>query len=168
MWITIFQITKTHQYIQMKIKTTVELQNNSSYSSELSLNIKNSNLLKLQLIDGTSRELSQPIVGRTFVSGLLEDGKTIGHFRRSYLRTIEFASSESPKLQALRYTRQTIGELLLDNSFPREVRYRFREEQGSFQKCRALGVVRGFLVTDLFLNPAIPLDALSVIEVGCE
>lgn len=145
---------------------SLELQNNSSYSSELLF--KNSNLLRVQLLDGSARELTSPILGRDFVSGLLEDGQTKGHFRRSFLRSLEFALIDDLDSPIIVFTRQTIGELLQKLSFPRDIRYRFQEERANFQKCRAVGVARGFLVTDYHLNPAIALAALSALEVGCE
>jgi hypothetical protein len=152
----------------MKSITTLELQKNSGYSSELFFDIKNCNLVRLQLLDGSARELSRPNLGRDFISGLLEDGKTLGHFRRSFLRSIEFALSEDVDLPKLSFTRRSVGELLLEHSFPRDIKYRFREDRASFQKCRVVGVVRGFIVTDYHLNPAIAIAALSAIEDSCE
>jgi hypothetical protein len=166
--ITFLPKNKTGQDIQMKPVTILELQENSSFSSELVSGLKTCNLLRLQLLDGNTRELTNPTLGRDFVSGLLEDQKSMGHFRRSILRSIEFSEDTELNSAVLSYTRRSVGELLIASGFPRTIRFRYLEDRSSFQSCRAIGVVRGFIVSDYQLNPAIPIAALSAIEVGCE
>jgi hypothetical protein len=162
------QKVKTGQDIEMKPVTILELQENSSFSSELLSRLKTCNLLRIQLLDGSTRELTNPTLGRDFVSGLLEDQKSIGHFRRSILRSIEFSEDTEANSAVLSYTRRSVGELLIASGLPREIRFRYLEEHASFQRCRAIGVIRGFIVSDYQLSPAIPIAALSAIEVGCE
>ena len=91
--------------------TTLELQENpQAYLTSL---FSNCNLAKLQLLDGTTRELAYPKLGRDLLAGILEDGKAFGVFRKSTLRSVEFANQPELSSDRLEYTRRAIGELLL-------------------------------------------------------
>jgi hypothetical protein len=153
--------------MQMKSITSMELHKYSSYSSPLYFPAGSINALRLQLPDGSSREITHPKLSREFVSGRLEDSKSQGFFRRSHIRSVEFLSDELSKLPELVYTRKTVGEQLLEIQFPIQLKVCYRELANRPQTLIAVGLFRGFLVTDLYQNPAIPLAALSAIEVQC-
>lgn len=151
----------------MKSITSVELHKYSSYSSALYFLPSNITTLRLQLSDGATRELTHPRLSRDFVSGRLEDSKSHGFFRRSSLTSVEFLSNPQSNLPELSFTRKTVGEQLIEHQFPASLRICYRESKAHFQKVVAVGVYRGFLVTDFHQNLAIPLSALSFIELEC-
>lgn len=153
--------------MQMKTITSMELHKYSSYSSALYFLARSITTLRLQLPDGSCREITHPELSRDFVSGRLEDSMSRGFFRRSHITTVEFLSDELSDLPELVYTRKTVGEQLLEIEFPAQLRVCYRQEADRPQKVIAVGLFRGFLVTDFPHNPAIPLAALSSIEVEC-
>jgi hypothetical protein len=153
--------------MQMKSITSVELHKISSYSSALYFLPSAITTLRLQLPDGSSRELTHPRLSRDFVSGRLEDAKSQGYFRRSSLSGVEFHFDELNDLPELSFTRKSVGEQLLEHQFPSSLRICYRESQLQPQKVRAIGIYRGFIVTDSSRNLAIPLSALSSIELEC-
>ena len=150
----------------MKSITALELQENSN--PDLALVLVHCNLLRLHLLEGISRELTNPKLGREFVFGNLEDGSTLGFFRKSSLRAVEFARSTLHNSAPLAHTRRAIGELLALQHFPAMARFSYLEPQSKMQQARILGVARGFLQTDAAQNLAIPLAAIAVLELGCE
>ena len=142
--------------------TTLELQENpQAYLTSL---FSNCNLVKLQLLDGTTRELAYPKLGRDLLAGTLEDGKAFGVFRKSTLRSVEFANQPELSSDRLEYTRRAIGELLSAKQFPALARIAYLESQASKQRVQLLGVTKGFLITNYFGNPAVPIAALGSIE----
>jgi hypothetical protein len=155
------------QNMQMKPITKMELHKYSSYSSQLYFSADSINTLRLQLPDGSHREITHPKLSRDFVSGVLEDSVSQGFFRKSQLTSVEFYKDESQDLPQLVFTRKTVGEQLLDIEFPSLLRLGYREAVVPSQKVTAIGLFRGFLVTDYYLNPSIPLAALGVIEQQC-
>lgn len=146
----------------MKSITALELQENSWF--DLGSLISNGNLIRLQLLDGSSRELVDPKLGRDFLAGTLEDGKTFGVFRKSILRSVEFVNEQERSSKNTEYTRRAIGELLAGRQFPALARIRYLEPQASGQQVRLIGVSRGFLMTDFYGSPAIPIAALGSLE----
>lgn len=146
----------------MKSLTPMELQEKSQI--DLGALMANCNLVRLQLLDGTSRELASPKLGRDFLYGTLEDGTTLGVFRKSTLRSVEFSQQRQLSSNQLEYTRRAIGELLAGRQFPALARIRFLEPQAAPQQVHLVGITRGFLFTDYFGNPAIPIAALGTIE----
>ena len=155
-------LLKNHQ---MKSITTMELQEKSF--TDLGSRITNCNLVRLQLLEGSSRELTNPKLGREFFSGTLEDGKSVGVFRRSILRSVEFTHRPELSSQSLQFTRRAIGELLTEQHFPTQAKLGYLEPKAPAQAIRLIGVARGFLFTDYLLNPAIPLASLGLIELDC-
>jgi hypothetical protein len=153
--------------MQMKSITSVELHKISSYSSALYFLPSEINTLRLQLPDGSSRELTHPRLSRDFVSGRLEDSKSQGYFRRSSLSSVEFYFDEQNDLPELSFTRKSVGEMLLEFQFPASLRVCYRESPLEPQKLIAVGLYRGFIVTDSPQNLSIPLGALSIIELEC-
>jgi hypothetical protein len=151
--------------LQMKSITAMELQETSFL--DLGSKIASCNLVRLQLLNGSSREFTDPQLGRDFLTGTLEDGQSIGVFRRSILRSVEFAFEPELASKILHYTRKAIGELLVTQQFPSMAKLGYLENEGPVQKIRLIGVARGFLFTDYFLNPAIPIAALGQIEIDC-
>lgn len=151
----------------MKPITSMELHKYSSYSSPLYFLTGSITTLRLQLPDGSCRDITHPQLSRDFVSGRLEDSKSRGFFRRSHITAVEFLSDELSNLPELAYTRKTVGEQLLELEFPVQVRVCYRQGTPHSQKVNTVGLFRGFLVTDFLYNPAIPLSALSSIEVEC-
>ena len=147
---------------QMNSITAMELQEISS--TALRSVITNCNLVRLQLLDGSRRELAAPTLGRDFLAGRLEDEKTLGVFRRSILRSVEFETQTGLPSRALEYTRKAIGELLASGQFPALARVGYLEPRSQPQQLRLIGVARGFLFTDYLQNPAIPIAALGSIE----
>ena len=147
---------------QMNSITAMELQENSS--TDLRSVINNCNLVRLQLLDGSCRELAAPTLGRDFLAGRLEDEKTLGVFRRSILRSVEFETQTGLPSRALEYSRKAIGELLASGQFPALARVGYLEPRSQPQQLRLIGVARGFLFTDYLQNPAIPIAALGSIE----
>ena len=142
--------------------TAMELQENSF--RDLRTLITNCNLIRLQLLDGSSRELTAPTLGRDFLAGNLEDQKTLGVFRRSILRSVQFETQNSVATRALEYSRKTIGELLVSRQFPALAQVSYLEPRAHLQQLRIVGTSRGLLFTDFFQNPAIPIAALGSIE----
>jgi hypothetical protein len=126
--------------------------------------IANSNLVRLQLLDGSHRELTSPTLGREFLAGDLEDEMTLGIFRRSILRSVQFENQIGLTTRTLEYSRKAIGELLASRQFPTIAQVSYLEPRTQLQKLRLLGISRGFLFTDYFQNPAIPIASLGSIE----
>jgi hypothetical protein len=149
----------------MKSITTLELQESSF--SHLSTKVADCNLVKLQLLNGTCRELSNPKLGRDFLAGELEDGRSFGVFRRSILRSVEFVLQPESCFQRMQYTRGAIGELLARQIFPARAKLGYLEPEPALQSLGLIGVARGFLFTDYYQNPAIPIAALGSIELDC-
>ena len=147
---------------QMNSITAVELQKNSF--RDLRSLITNCNLVRLQLLDGSSRELTTPTLGRDFLAGNLEDEKTLGVFRRSILRSVQFETQVGEVTRTLEYTRKAIGELLASRQFPALAQVSYLEPRTKPQQLRLIGISRGFLFTDYLQNPAIPIAALASIE----
>lgn len=147
---------------QMNSITAVELQKNSF--RDLRSLITNCNVVRLQLLDGSSRELSTPTLGRDFLAGNLEDEKTLGVFRRSILRSVQFETQVGVVTRTLEYTRKAIGELLASRQFPSLALVSYLEPRTKPQQLRIIGISRGFLFTDYLQNPAIPIAALASIE----
>ena len=147
---------------EMDSMTAMELQENSF--RDLRSLITNCNLVRLQLLDGSSRELTAPTLGRDFLAGNLEDEKTLGVFRRSILRSVRFETQTGVTTRALEYTRKAIGELLVSRQYPALVHVSYLEPRTDHQQLRIVGISRGFLFTDFLQNPAIPIAALGSIE----
>ena len=148
----------------MDSMTALELQENSF--RDLRTLITNCNLIRLQLLDGSSRELTAPTLGRDFLAGNLEDEKTLGVFRRSILRSVQFETQNSVATRALEYTRKAIGEMLVSRQFPALAQVSYLETRDHRQQLRIVGISRGFVFTDFLQNPAIPIAALGSIELG--
>ena len=147
---------------QMNSITAMELQENSF--RDLRSLITNCNLVRLQLLDGSSRELTSPFLGREFLAGNLEDEKTRGVFRRSILRSVQFETQVGVVTRTLVYTRKAIGELLASRHFPALAQVSYLEPRTKPQQLRLIGISRGFLFTDYLQNPAIPIAAIGSIE----
>jgi hypothetical protein len=147
---------------QMNSITAVELQENSY--RDLRSQIINCNVVRLQLLDGSSRELTTPTLGRDFLAGNLEDEKTVGVFRRSILRSVQFEIQVGVVTRTLEYTRKAIGELLASRQFPALAQVSYLEPRTKPQQLRLIGIFRGFLFTDYLQNPAIPIAALGSVE----
>ena len=145
--------------------TSLELQKNPQ--SDFAFVLAGCNLVRLHLMDGTSRELTYPKLGREFVSGNLEDGHTLGFFRKESLRAVEFVNARNQNLDPIAYTRRAIGELLALQPFPVVARFSYLGKDAAMQQSRVLGVARGFMLTDSPGMLAIPLAALSVLEIDC-
>lgn len=152
----------------MKPRTNLELHKYSGYASGLYFSSSTIKTIRVQLPDGSTREIIRPKLSRDFVSGVLEDSKTLGFFRRSCITSVEFLNSEQVDLVELTFTRKSIGEQLLEIQLPAEFRIRYRDQAAGYQKVQVVALYRGFLVSDYYHNPAIPLAALSAIEVCCE
>lgn len=146
----------------MNSRTALELQENSP--RDLRFLITRCNFVRLQLLDGSCRELATPTLGRDFLAGSLEDEKTLGVFRLSILRSVEFETQIGLVSRGLEYTRRAIGELLTSGQFPALAQVGYLEPRTKFQQLRLIGVDRGFLFTDYYQNPAIPIAALGSIE----
>jgi len=151
--------------LQMKSITAVELQ--ETPFTDLTSKIADCNLVRLQLLNGSSRELANPKLGRDFLAGTLEDGKSFGVFRRSILRSVEFALQPELSSQSLLHTRAAIGELLARHYYPAQAKLGYLEPESPVQKIRLVGVAKGFLFSDYHQNPAIPIASLGSIELDC-
>jgi len=147
---------------EMNSITTMELQENTF--GDLRSRITNCNLVRLQLLDGSFRELTAPNLGRDFLVGTLEDEKTLGVFRRSFLRSVQFETQIDGSTRTLEYTRKAIGELLASRQFPALAQVSYLEPSSQLHQLRLIGICRGFLFTDFFQNSAIPIAALGSIE----
>lgn len=167
MCITFVEVDFWSENMQMKSITSMELHKNSSYSSPLYFLPQSINTLRLQLPDGQCRLLTHPKLSRDFVSGTLEDSRSLGFFRRSHITSVEFLFECESNLPELVFTRKTVGEQLLEVIFPAQLRVCYRELRDRPQKVVAVGIYRGFLVTDSSQNLSIPLAALSSLEVEC-
>jgi hypothetical protein len=149
----------------MKSITAMELQ--ELPFSLLVSKIASCNLIRLQLLNGSCRELTNPKLGRDFVAGNLEDGKSVGVFRRSILRSVDFTVVTGARTKSLEYTRKAIGELLTSQRFPTQAKLGYLEQDSPLQKIGLVGVARGFLFTEYYQNPAIPIASLGSIELDC-
>ena len=139
----------------------------ASSNSDLHFLISNSNLLRVQLRDGSFRDLVEPKIGRDFLAGILEDHQTLGVFRKNLIRNVEFVSTKDLESGVLEYTRKTIGELLTNIRFPTLGRLEYLDPFGSSEQITVLGVAKDFLLIDTYRNQAIPISSLAVIELGC-
>jgi hypothetical protein len=110
---------------------------------------------------------SDPQLGRDFLAGTLEDGKSLGVFRRSILRSVDFYLDPEVNSQALQHTRRAIGELLSGQHFPAQARLGYLEPGSVVQRIRLIGVARGFLFSEYHQNPAIPIASLGTVELEC-
>lgn len=152
----------------MKSETKLELHHSSTANPALESFIGESNLLRLVLLDASVRELTHPKLAREYIAGSLEDEQTLGIFHKSFVRSVEFLRQDDLKLKVISFSRKTVGEQLASQSFPARARFSYRHDLRGFQSAQALGVARGFLVTDFYLYPCVPLAALSAIELSCE
>ncbi len=139
----------------------------ASSNSDLHWLMSNSNLLRVQLRDGSFRDLVEPKIGRDFLAGILEDHQTLGVFRKNLIRNVEFVSTNDLESGVLEYTRKTIGELLTNIRFPTLGRLEYLDPFGSSEQITVLGVAKDFLLIDTYRNQAIPISSLAVIELGC-
>lgn len=139
----------------------------ASSNSDLHWLMANSNLLRVQLRDGSFRDLVEPRIGRDFLAGILEDHQTLGVFRKSLIRNVEFVSTKDLESGVLEYTRKTIGELLTNIRFPTLGRLAYLDLFGSSEQITVLGVAKDFLFTDTYRNQAIPIASLAAIELRC-
>lgn len=121
------------------------------------------NQIRVVTSQGISRELSSPMVGRDFLSGLLEDSKTIGFFRKSTLRLIEPRIPEGESGSVV-FTRKTLAEQLQLLQFPTVANFVYRDGELS-TSAYLLGAARGFLICDQIGQPVIPIAALGQIEI---
>lgn len=151
---------------QMRSITFLELQENPQTDFERVL--AECNLLRLELLDGSIRELTKPKLGREIVSGDLEDGMTLGFFRRSTIKSIEFDKTPGLTGATVAYTRKAFGELLARQVFPTLAKLSFLEQPASIHLLRPLGVSRGFLVVSNPQTTAIPLASIGYLELSCE
>ena len=139
----------------------------ASSNSDLHFLISNSNLLRVQLRDGRFRDLVEPKIGRDFLAGTLEDHQTLGVFRKSLIRNVEFVSTKDLESGVLEYTRKTIGELLTNIRFPTLGRFDYLDHFGGSEQVSVVGVAKDFLFIDTYRNQAIPISSLAAIELGC-
>lgn len=151
----------------MKPRSYLELHKYSGYGSGLFSFESPVKALRIQLPTGITREITHPTLSREFISGVLEDSKTQGFFRSSSIQSLAFLSELENDLPELVHTKKSVGELLLQMHFPTECRVYFRDGERTFQKVRVIGLYRGFLITNPQPGLAIPLAALSALEVGC-
>ena len=139
----------------------------ASSNSDLHWLMSNANLLRVQLRDGSFRDLVEPKIGRDFLAGTLEDHQTLGVFRKSLIRNVEFVSTKDLESGVLEYTRKTIGELLTNIRFPTLGRLEYLDPFGGSEQVRVVGVAKDFLFIDTYRNQAIPISSLAAIELGC-
>ena len=139
----------------------------ASSNSDLHWLMSNSNLLRVQLRDGSFRDLVEPKIGRDFLAGILEDHQTLGVFRKSLIRNVEFVSTKDLESGVLEYTRKTIGELLTNIRFPTLGRLEYIDPFRSSEQVCVVGVAKDFLFIDTYRNRAIPISSLAAIELGC-
>lgn len=149
----------------MKSITAMELQESSS--SYLGSRTANCNLLRVQLLSGSCRELTNPILGRDFLAGTLEDAQSLGIFKRSILRSVEFIFQPELGSESMQFSRKAIGELLTKQNFPTIAKLSYLEPDRPVQNVPLIGISRGFLFTEYYQNPAIPIASLGSIEMDC-
>ena len=145
----------------------LELQEGLGKATQLQPQVR-SNLVRVQLANGSTRELTSPVLGRDFVAGMLEDGITKGFFRFSQVRSIEFMQDLDSVSACLLTTRRTMGELLAKELFPRTIAFAYQADGGKLQRATVTGVYRGLMFTDFANSPAIPTAALAIVELTCE
>ncbi len=145
----------------------LELQERLGKATQLQSQVR-SNLVRVQLANGATRELTSPVLGRDFVAGMLEDAITKGFFRYGQIRSIEFMQDLDSLSAYLLTTRRTMGELLAKELFPRTIAFAYQADGGKLQRAMATGVYRGLMFTDFINSPAIPIAALALVELTCE
>jgi hypothetical protein len=144
----------------------IKLQKSSTSSSALELGISQATLLRIQLLSGSLREVTQPLIGRDFVAGLLEDGLTSGFIRKEAISSIEFSVQSRSSIRLV-WTRRTLGEQLREISFPTSALVQFRDFSSKPQRLQLIGCIRGFLVLDYPNKPTVPIKAVSLLELSC-
>ena len=150
----------------MESIAALELQERLGKAGQLLFQVR-SNLLRVQLANGATRELTEPVLGRDVVAGILEDGITKGFFRYSQVRSIEFMQDLDLVSDCLATTRRTMGELLAKELFPRTLAFAYQADGGNPQRATVTGVYRGLIFTDFANSPAIPIAALALVELNC-
>lgn len=144
----------------------IELQENSTSSSALELSISQATMLRIQLLGGSQREVTVPLIGRDFVSGLLEDGLTRGFIRKESITSLDFTMQSHSNIRLV-WTRRTLGEQLREFNFPIRALVSFRDVVSKPQRLQLIGYARGFLVLDYPNRPLVPVAAVSAIELDC-
>lgn len=151
----------------MKLETTLWDSNPQNRATEMKPLLLESlwltNQIRVISNSGIYREVSNPVIGRDFVSGLLEDERNVGFFRKSCLREIEFGIPTNSSYPLI-FTRKTLAEQLQLQQFPALANYSYRDSSSVFS-AMLLGAARGFLVRDFVGQPVIPIASLAQIEI---
>jgi hypothetical protein len=121
--------------------------------------------IQIELTNMPSRQLSNVLLGRTFVFGLVEDNSSWCLVRTSFVRSISFLTSQSLSSSKVSWSRKTAGELLASLDLPASAYLQFREKPETTQQLVVEGVSRGFIATDSYRHPHIPLAAMSYLEI---
>jgi hypothetical protein len=124
------------------------------------------NQIQLELSNMPSRQLSHVLLGRSFAFGLLEDNSSWCLIRNSFICSISFSINESIASPEVSWTRKTAGELLASLDLPASAYLQFREQPKRAEQLFVLGVTRGFIATDSYRHPHIPLAAISYLELA--
>lgn len=122
--------------------------------------------IQLELTNMPSRQLSHVLLGRSFVFGCLEDYLSWCLIRSSFIRSFSFSTSQSLPSSQVSWTRKTAGELLASLDLPASAYLQFREKPETTEQLVVLGVTRGFIATDSYRDPYIPLAAISYLELA--
>ena len=122
--------------------------------------------IQVELTNMPSRQLSHVLLGRSFVFGLLEDNLSWCLIRNSFICSISFSISQSHPSPQVGWTRKTAGELLASFDVPASAYLQFREKPETTLQLVVSGVSRGFLATDSYHHPHIPLAAISYLELA--
>ena len=122
--------------------------------------------IQLELANMPIRQLSHVLLGRSFVFGCLEDNLSWCLIRNSFVRSISFSINQSSSNPQVSWTRKTAGELLASLDLPASAYLQFREQPETTVQLVVSGVSRGFIATDSYRHPHIPLAAISYLELA--
>lgn len=124
------------------------------------------NSLELELANGLTRELTQVRINRSFVFGLLEDGSSWSLIRLNQVLGIRFQFQDPSSSPAITWTRKAAGELVALLPLPAPATICFQNEPKKKLRQVVLGVTKGLLATDSQLQPFVPLQAISYLEIS--
>lgn len=122
--------------------------------------------IQINLAAGLTRELTKVKIGRFFVFGLLEDQQTWSLIRLSSILALRFQSDSQGSSSSVSWTRKAAGELVGLLSLPAPTKVGFREQPRNKAEFLLLGASRSLLVTDSYLMPYVPFQAISYLEIS--
>jgi hypothetical protein len=127
---------------------------------------KGASSLKLDLVEGITRELTMVRIGRIFVFGLAEDQLSWCLIRLSSVIALRFQDQSTPFASSVAWTRKAAGELISLLDLPAPATIGFREQPLKKVDVVLVGATRSIIATDSPLMPFVPLQAISYLQIS--